>query len=112
MFEELAEESSLPFVQETAKLLPEDPCFPAVWSARLKAARASLSLREEDYRILEKLGDLLGSGDARGTAEGIGLLTAQLQDRYREAAEQARTDGKLLRSLGLLTGLAAAILLV
>ncbi|MBQ8515733.1 MAG: stage III sporulation protein AB [Ruminococcus sp.] len=68
-------------------------------------------LPEELSQLLLSLGDSLGTSDLEGqmkTLEGY-----QLQARHisRNAEEQYRTKGKLYRSMGILGGMSAALLL-
>ena len=102
-FEELS------FLKECARLMGEGGCFSASWRTALKGK--SHALGEEESAILASLGDVLGRSDLESQLLAIALVRDQLEQRISGAREKARTQGSLYRSMGLLGGVAAAIIL-
>lgn len=115
LFERLSESDSiaeLTFLGRTARGLSQDVNFPAVWRQSLLESRAELNLNAEDYRPLAALTDLIGAYDAPAQQNGIEVSRALLRERLADAQEKYRQNGKLSQSLGLLGGVAAAILVL
>ena len=102
----------LTFIGETAKGLETSVVFPEVWRQSLRASRGELALREDDYRLLDQLAELVGAFDAPTQLQGLEVTRQLLRENAEQALEQSRTSGKLSRSLGLLSGVAAAILIL
>lgn len=115
LFVRLAQSESLAeldFIVNTASGLETNVVFPEVWRESLRRSRPALALREEDYRVLEQLSELVGAYDASTQTRGLEVTRALLRENADQALEQSRTSGKLSRSLGLLSGVAAAILIL
>lgn len=115
LFERAAESGSLAelsFLSRTARGLARNVNFPAVWRESLQASRAELALAKEDYPPLEALAEVIGAYDAGSQAEALELSRELLRENARQAQEQSAKNGKLSSSLGLLCGIAIAILLV
>jgi len=104
--------SELAFLPLTAKRLEEEPDFPRVWLQSLEDCRGELALSEEDYPPLRSLSEIIGALDAASQAQALGLSRELLRQNLSAAREQSRVNGKLCRSLGALSGIAVAILLL
>ena len=74
--------------------------------------RGELALTGEDYPPLLALSEVIGAYDAKAQSDAIGISRELLRENERQAREQSRTSGKLSRSLGLLGGIALAILVI
>lgn len=115
LFSRLAESESLAeltFLDHTATELKEDVNFPRVWQKCLAECQPELALSGEDLRPLYGLGELIGAYDAQSQQEGIETTRTLIQEQLTAAQEQYRQNGRLSRSLGLLSGVAAAILIL
>ena len=102
----------LGFLTDTAEQLKHNVNFPMIWKDSLEKNRSRLALLAEDYDVLLQLSDILGAYDAQTQQREIGSLQRRLQENQRQAGEQNSRNGRLARSLGLLGGIAAAILIV
>lgn len=115
LFCRLAESESLAelsFVRRTAEGLREDVNFPSVWQKALSDSRRELALTGEDYRPLLSLTELIGAYDVSAQQDGIEAARLLLREQMGEAQEQYRQNGRLSRSMGMLSGIACAILLL
>lgn len=113
LFKRLADSgefSRLPFVEETARQLSSCPEFPTVFRRTVEAS--SSKLRSEDQKLLLTLADLLGAYDLDTQERGMESLRILLEEKREEAQQNQFTNGRLSRSLGILGGIALAILLV
>ncbi len=84
--------------------------FPLAW--RQAAERAGSGLRPEDQRLLFSLGELLGSTDADGQREGLLLHEELARQLLENARSRKETQGRACFTLGILSGLTLAILLI
>ncbi len=115
IFERLSQSdtlSELAFVGQTADALRTNVDFPSVWRECLTLNRGELALTGEDYPPLLALSEVIGAYDAKAQSDAIGISRELLRENERQAREQSRTSGKLSRSLGLLGGIALAILVI
>lgn len=113
LFLDLSEQQGLkllPFVEKTGKALSENPDFPTIWRREIEASRPLLALKTDDYRPILSLCDLIGSCDTAGVLEGIELAGSLLKQAQADAQCEYEKNGKLARSVGVLSGIAAAIL--
>lgn len=94
----------------TATRLAASGSAAVAWQEALDEVAGSLALDQEDLRILASLGSLLGQSDHVDQAAHLTMVREMLADREREAAEEARTNGRLWSYLGALAGLAFVIL--
>lgn len=86
--------------------------FPIVWQESLSECKQQLALEQDDYTALNQLTEVLGVYDAQAQLSGILVLETMMKQQLEEAIEQNKTMGKLYRSLGILSGIAAAILVI
>lgn len=115
LFKHLAEAESLNtllFLKLAGKRLETESDFPTVWRESIDAVKPTLSLNNEDYQPLYGLCEIMGNADAEGIVANA-TLSAQL---YEQAEGMARKEyemnGKMFRSLGLLCGVAVAVLII
>ncbi|MGI6537393.1 MAG: hypothetical protein ACOX22_03480 [Caldicoprobacterales bacterium] len=83
-----------------------------VWNTSLDLMKPEWSLRQEDSKILRRFGDQLGNSDREGQIRFIRLTLAQLHDEEVKARAAREKYDKMYRSLGLLGGIALAIILL
>ncbi len=81
------------------------------WEKAVEDNCSKLSLNKEDKTILETFGKMLGNSDLEGQLNNIRLITSQLKLQELKAEEMRRKNERMYRSLGVLSGLAIAILL-
>jgi stage III sporulation protein AB len=82
------------------------------WRTALSEAGAALHLDQEDLEILARLGDQLGSSDREGQRRYIHLTLQQLAVQEEKAQALRQKYERMYKSLGVLGGLALAILLL
>ena len=114
LFERLAaleELHSLSFIRETARRLRDSCDFPAVFSGALSCAEKD-GLTAEDRAVLERLCGLIGAYELERQLDGIGAIKELTEMQQKKADNISEREGKLVRSLGILGGLAAAILVI
>ncbi|MEG0692610.1 MAG: stage III sporulation protein AB [Oscillospiraceae bacterium] len=104
--------SELVFIKNTSIRLETEPNFPIVFTECVEQAKSELALKDEDYIPLLNLGELIGSYDTQGVLNGIELSKELIRQSQLDAIEQSQTNGKLARSLGVLAGIAVAILIL
>lgn len=115
LFQALAQTDSLNrlvFVKAAASRLKEEPNFPLVFRECIEKSKPKLALKDEDYIPLLSLCELLGSYDTSEVINGIELSAELVRQSNNMADTACKTNGKLARSLGLLFGIAAAILII
>lgn len=81
------------------------------WEKAIEGNYAKLSLNKEDKAILMTFGKMLGNSDLEGQLNNIRLITSQLKLQELKAEEIKSKNEKMYRSLGVLSGLAIAIVL-
>ncbi len=82
--------------------------FSEAWKAAVKQEHR---LPKELSHLLLSLGDSLGTSDLDGQMLTLARYGQQLEQIGQAAEEQYRTKGRLYRSMGLLGGMSAALLL-
>jgi stage III sporulation protein AB len=82
------------------------------WSSSLEQLKTTLCLEQEDIDILKRFGDQLGSSDKEGQVRFIRLTLLQLHEEEKKARAIREKYNKMYQSLGLLGGIALAILLL
>lgn len=111
LFTELYERQSvqqLVFLNVLLSELTSGTDFPSAWR---KAIYSDKKLSAELSEILLSFGESLGTSGVEGQIMSIERTQAELSAIYENALEQHRRKGRLYRSIGLLGGIAAALLL-
>ncbi len=99
------------FAVSYAKLEASGVSLPEAWKRAVWDCRERLCLEKRDARLIAGLGDILGRYDAQGQIQAIAACIAQL-DALREQAERLREQkAPVYRTLGVLAGAAAAIVI-
>ncbi|WMJ23021.1 stage III sporulation protein AB [Paludicola sp. MB14-C6] len=115
LISKLAESESLQelsFLRRCKDKMETNINFPIVWQESLSECKQQLALEQDDYTALNQLTEVLGVYDAQAQLSGILVLETMMKQQLEEAIEQNKTMGKLYRSLGILSGIAAAILVI
>lgn len=98
--------------KESAKYLCINGCTAdAAWERAVEENYGKLSLNAEDKTILLTFGKMLGNSDLEGQLNNIRLVSSQLKLQEIKAEEMKKKNEKMFRSLGVLSGLAIAIIL-
>lgn len=82
------------------------------WNESLSQLNDNFYLNEEELAILRRFGDQLGSSDKESQAKYIRLTLLQLQQQETKAQEARNRYERMYKSLGLLGGIAIAIILL
>jgi stage III sporulation protein AB len=82
------------------------------WRSAWNAAADELFTVDGDREILLSIGNALGGSDTAGQIAMLELNRELLQARLREAAEMSARKGAMYRSVGLLTGLGLAVIVI
>lgn len=101
--------SELTFLNEVADEYSADNEFRESWES---AVMSSKSTGEEEKRILVEFGSFLGSTDISGQVSGIELQIELMQGLYEQRRSEYLQKGKLYRSLGMLAGVTAGIVII
>lgn len=87
-----------------------------LWLAGIKAVAGDFeeagSLTAEDCQILSLFGDQLASSDMKSIGENYALLYARIEESMRESDRDKAVKGRLYNTIGILAGLAAAIVVI
>ncbi|HEX9061137.1 MAG TPA: stage III sporulation protein SpoIIIAB [Clostridia bacterium] len=102
------------FFIETARILKTDNSLTAgqAWEKAVGEKSAKSSLDNEDINIVLSFGKLLGGSDLEGQIKNIRLTMEKLKIQEEKAEEKRLKNESMCKSLGLLGGLALAIILI
>ena len=81
-----------------------------VWCQAAEAGQ--LRLDQSDMDLLEQLGSVLGRYDGKSQSQALAAAAARFEERYKEAVEQRRRQGKVYGVLGMTAGAFLMILLI
>jgi len=82
------------------------------WEASLFESKPFLNIDQEEYEIIGQFGRHLGVSDKEGHRRCFDMIQQKLRNQERKADEARIRYEKMYRSLGLLGGLALALLLL
>ncbi len=85
---------------------------PEAWNQSLQQTMQLLSLEKSDLEILKQFGQTLGQHDREHQQKQISLTILHLEKEELEAKDAQQRYEKMVKSLGLLTGLLIVILLI
>lgn len=80
------------------------------WLTAVRETGALLALNQDDAGILNSLANCLGQSDHTDQAAHLQLVREMLEERERQAADEARNNGRLWSYLGGLAGLGLVLL--
>lgn len=103
-----AEYKDLCFIEECIKLNENDN-FHLLWREGVKKQPF---LTEKDRELLNSLGESLGQTDTEGQLSFLEMYQELIKKRLDQAAKDYTDKGKMYRSVGLLCGLAAGIMIL
>ena len=82
------------------------------WEASLFESKPFLNIDQEEYEIISHFGRYLGMSDKEGHRRSFEMIQQKLRNQERKADEARIRYEKMYRSLGLLGGLALALMLL
>lgn len=80
--------------------------------AALQDAKESLNINKEDADILISFGNSLGLSDIDGQVKNFNMAIKQLESQEQKAEESRHKNERMFKNLGVLAGLAIAIILL
>lgn len=86
--------------------------FYAIWESRVDQLIKSADFKLNEREILQQFGRTLGQHDLRQQQKHIQLAMLHLDREMEEAVEEHQKYGKMVRSLGFLSGMFIVILLI
>lgn len=101
---------ALAFPRRCRELTGEGLPFPIAWRKAVEENRSRLG--DEEAGILAGLADVLGCADLESQLASIRYTRELLMIRLEHAREREKTYSKLYRTLGVLSGLAVAVLIL
>ncbi len=105
-----AEISGAPAFTARYRLLADaGASVPDAWRRAVTECRERLCLERKEARIIAGLGDVFGRYDAQGQIRAIEACTAQLESLLEQAKLNREQKTPVYRTLGVLAGIAAAI---
>ena len=108
-------EETAAFFDAFAEYLKTDEDVPSAWKRAMEDARAEnegfASLHEDELAILEEYAQTLGGSDRDTQAKNAALAQQRLGAVLKEAEGLYLSKGRMYRSVGILSGIAVAILL-
>jgi stage III sporulation protein AB len=90
----------------------QDYTVSKAWRNTLEEIKSEISLHQEEIDLLIRFGDNLGISDKEGQHRYFELIQDQLKKQERSAEETRSKYERMYRSLGVLGGLALAIILL
>lgn len=99
---------NLGFIRELPESFSPDENFHSVW----RKAVESEKLHSEEKQILLCLGDELGNSDICGQLSVLASLEEEIASAEKLRTEESHKKGKLYRSVGMLFGVMAGVLII
>jgi len=100
------------FKRFSEKLLQRDTTVRESWESSLSEVWKNTALKKEEFEILKQFGETLGKHDRINQQKQIILALTHLEREEKEARDKQLKYEKMTKSLGLLSGLLIAILLL
>lgn len=104
-------EASIIFEDAAKQLEINGVTADVAWEKAVVENCRKLALNSEDKSILINFGRMLGNSDLEGQINNIRLISSQLKLQELKAEEMRKKNEKMYRSLGVMSGLAIAIIL-
>lgn len=107
-----SELSGLMFITAANSELERSECdIRQLWSDKLKEY-PPYGINDEEYSVLENIGRTLGAADVQGQLDCLEMYGGIIASSIKEADRERKEKPKLFRSMGLLVGLFAAVILI
>ena len=82
------------------------------WNKATEELKPQLNLNNEDIKIIQNLGNLLGKTDVEGQISEIKVTSNFIDTQIVKAEEEQKKSEKMYRNLGTIVGLAIVIILI
>ena len=82
------------------------------WNKAIEEIKPNLSLNNEDIKIMQDLGNLLGKTDVSGQISEIEVTSSFIDTQIIKAEDERKKNEKMYRNLGTIVGLAIVIILI
>lgn len=99
-----------PLLEVSLQELKKGESFHKAWQTASEKAARLYYLGEDDKRMLIGFGDGLGVSDTEGQMSHIELYTHLIEERLEKSQKETERKSKVYRLLGILGGMAAAVL--
>lgn len=101
--------SQLSFLKKCAPMLQDTP-FPQAWERSVSDWKCALE--EGDLIHLKSLSGVLGACDVQGQLSALERIQSEFTHSLETTAVQLETKGRMFRSLGILGGIAVAVIAI
>lgn len=101
--------SLVEFIGNLSENCKEMRSFPNAWD---KAVRSDRKLSEQEKKLLQEIGNSLGTTDIQGQVSAIDMYIARVEKMVQEEGEKYKIKGKMYRSLGIAFGAMTGILII
>lgn len=82
------------------------------FSSAIDGVKEKMALEKDDIEILKSFGYSIGNSDVEGQVKSFKMILKQLDSQEIKAEESRNKSERMYKNLGLLTGIAIAILLL
>lgn len=86
--------------------------FPRLWTQSINQSANKMDFQKDDQKVLKMLGNILGSTNTENQLNQLELVRQLLEQSFQQATQEHQQKGKLFQSLGVLSGIAIAILCI
>ena len=86
--------------------------FIQAWEEQIAPFAKRYALSKQDVSLLRDFGAQLGVTDTQGQLSHIALYSTLFEKQLTKAEEEVKSKAKLYRTLGLFTGMSAALMLI
>ncbi len=107
-----SEFSKLYFLNDCRNILSENADISRAWKISVENSYKQLHLERSDLSLLTSIGNILGSADSKSQTDELELLAGFFNRDLESAVTAYKTQGRLYRSLGVLSGIGIAIVLI
>ena len=104
--------SCLSCIATASDLLKSGMSFPLAWKKAVESFSKDSTMIKEDLEILASLAEIVGTRDLEGQINALEMIESQFRHQLDQARLAHEKKGKLFRSLGALTGIGLAIVLI
>lgn len=104
--------SHLVFLPSVFRRVDQGQPFPSAWTQGIEQEKGRLRFTQGDLRLIRMFSDIIGKSDRKTQIGGIELMEQLLQQAIASAKKIREEKGGLYRSLGILSGIGIAVLLI
>jgi len=89
----------------------KDTALEKAWKQAIDEEMDYLNMKNEDFDVIETLGNTLGKTDIDGQMNELNQFKERLNIQIKQAEEEKRKNSKMFKSLGTIAGLVLVIIL-